>query len=554
MKYIYLLIGIFSFGFANGQHLHHGPKAFTDSTGRYYQQASMPVYIFISASKDSMPVLLQSKASEQIQLEGHGIHKLKHENYITHQNDIYEIYADGKSPVTRIRFLDAPSYTNNKMAFYGAGLKIALTADDEMSGVEHTYHALNGKNFTGMDRKVISFDKEGEYHYSYYSVDRTGNAEPVHNKEFIVDLSAPLTYHHIISISSEGVISTNSTIYLTAHDSASGPGITYYKFDQENFKEYTGGNIPFTYLEDGDHALTYYSTDHVENRESEKSVKFYLDKTAPIMSADILGDKFLVEDKVYFSGRTKLKLTAVDNKSGVKSVKYTIDEGEEQVYMQPFYLPNISGIHRVKFHAVDRSDNPTSDNFMHSVGVIYVDLTGPSLSHSFDGPTFIKGNDTYLSPLSEIKISGEDLESGLNTLSYRLTNADKDSSYTHPIRFKQRGRHTLQYFGYDHVNNKNSKSTTFIVDDQGPEITYEFSSPPNANEKYPSYTTLFLAAMDKEVGIGRITYRINKGKEKTYQSPIRRFGKNKEILIIIKAYDLLNNLTETELRFVTGDY
>ena len=60
MKYIYLLIGIFSFGFANGQHLHHRPKAFTDSTGRYYQQASMPVYIFISASKDSMPALLKT--------------------------------------------------------------------------------------------------------------------------------------------------------------------------------------------------------------------------------------------------------------------------------------------------------------------------------------------------------------------------------------------------------------------------------------------------------------------------------------------------------------
>ena len=42
------------------------------------------------------------------------------------------------------------------------------------------------------------------------------------------------------------------------------------------------------------------------------------------MAADILGDKFLANGKIYFSARTKLKIIAIDNKVGVQEVKYNI--------------------------------------------------------------------------------------------------------------------------------------------------------------------------------------------------------------------------------------
>jgi hypothetical protein len=62
------------------------------------------------------------------------------------------------------------------------------------------------------------------------------------------------------------------------------------------------------------------------------------------MSADVLGVRFIVGDRIYFSGRTKLKLTAVDKKLGVKEIKYFIDD-MGGAYSDPFYLPSKAGRH-----------------------------------------------------------------------------------------------------------------------------------------------------------------------------------------------------------------
>lgn len=336
-------------------------KTFIDSTGRYYQQASLPVYLFVANSVDGNPVPLKPLNKKEITLEGHGVHTFKHENHVTEGFDEFQVYADGIAPITLSTFQKAVAFVSGTKQFYGSGLSVTLASKDEMSGVENIYHAVNGKVFEPYTSPT--FTSEGAYQYAYYAVDKTGNVEQVRNRIFTIDLSAPATYHNFIGISSQNVISTNTTIYLTVADTLAGVAKTFYRFDKENFKLYTGGNIPFQYLPDGDHTLTYFSVDNVTNKEIEKSMKFYLDKTAPIMSADVLGDKFIVGEKVYFSGRTKLKLTAVDNKSGIKEVLFSINDQPYEKYIDPFYLPNRSGIHNVKFYANDNTSNNSKDDF-----------------------------------------------------------------------------------------------------------------------------------------------------------------------------------------------
>jgi hypothetical protein len=535
-----------------GQQLEHKKKTYIDSLGHYYQQAALPVYFYVSNSPEEKPTqVLVNNKKEPIYLEGHGVHGLKHHNVKTNATEAFDIYADGISPITSSHFFGAPSFVSANR-YYGRGLQIALKATDEMSGVEAIYHSLDGAPMNKYS--PLSISNEGKHDYGYYAVDRVGNVEKLKAERFIVDLSPPSTYHNFVGISTEQVISTGSSIYLTVSDSLSGVSSTSFHFDKEKPRSYAGGNIPFQYLADGNHAIYYHSVDRVNNTEEEKSFSFYLDKTAPIMSADILGDKFLVGEKVYFSGRTKLKLTAVDNKSGIKDVMYAINSEPFQKYSDPFYLPGKSGYHSVKYYAIDNTTNTSKDNFEHKVGVIYVDLTGPSLSHRFEGTTFLKADSLYTSPLNKLILSAYDPESGLQYIAYSIDDQSEETKYSVPISIIAPGKHTINYFGYDNVNNRNSKSISIIVDNQGPVIFSQYSVAPISENKYPSNVSLFLAATDGQVGTKQILYNINDGKDNLYAAPLSGFQKEKQYVIKVTAYDLLGNKTFKEVKFETGKY
>lgn len=548
-----LIATIFSISAFSQQQPAAVKKAFIDSTGRYYQQATLPVYLYVSSSNSEKPILLKPTSKKEVLLEGNGVHSFKHKNDLTNEYDEFQIYADGIAPKTEAVFEKAVVFKNAQSTFYGTGLQVSLSSKDEMSGVEKIYHSINGQDFNVY--KAPNFADEGTYTYKYYAIDKTGNTENVNVKSFTVDLTPPETFHNIVGISSENVISTNSTIYLDFKDKLSGVARTFYKFNKEDYILNSGGKIPFQQLPDGNHTIFYYSEDYLNNKEEEKSFSFYLDKTAPIMSADVLGDKFIVGKRVYFSGLTKLKLTAIDNKSGIKDVMYSINDGPEVQYAEPFYLPNRSGIHNVKFRAVDNNNNLTKDDFAHSVGVIYVDLTGPSISHFFNGPSFNKADTIFISPLTKVTIAGNDPESGLKMLAYSFSKNSDELPYTNiPLDSLQIGFHTLSYFGYDNVNNRNSKQTSFVVDGVGPKITTQFANSPGGENKYPSYTSVYLSATDLEVGVDQIKYSINGAKELPFTTPLKGFEKNKAYTIKITATDLLGNSSIEELIFETDKY
>lgn len=80
---------------------------------------------------DAKPALKKKK----IQLDGHGVHYLRHHNAQTHRDESFRVNADGVAPVTAIRFLNAPQHRGGGQQYYGQGLSVTLTPSDEMSGV-----------------------------------------------------------------------------------------------------------------------------------------------------------------------------------------------------------------------------------------------------------------------------------------------------------------------------------------------------------------------------------------------------------------------------------
>jgi hypothetical protein len=544
----------------------HKKTSYTDSVGRFIVQVDMPIYLYVATSPDETPLRLERsdiKENKPIYLDGPGKHHIRHMDNINHRAEVFDIYADGQAPKTTVTLNGATTFVSSGVTYFGKDLTVKLSATDDMSGLKQIYYSTGNGNFAPYQN--IDANNEGNYQLSFYSVDNVGNVETVKRRDFVVDLSPPVSNHNIVGIVKDNIISKNAQISITANDNASGIARIMYRFDNEPEKQYKqGANISFAHLKDGMHTLYYYSEDNVRNRENEKSIDFFFDKTPPILSADVLGDRFIVGDKVYFSGRSKLKLTAVDNKSGVKEIRYSINNGPFLEYEDPFYLPSVAGRHVVRYYAVDEMGNSSSGDYTYNSGIVYVDLAGPVLSHELSGPSFQKGDVMFVSPETKIILKGVDAESGLQYLSYSVDNRVDETRYETPFSVKESGAHTVRYFGYDNVNNRNSRDFEITVDGDGPEIFATFSikriddATDTANPQfagvYPSYIMLYLAATDLLTGNAEIYYSVNDEKEIPYTAPIRGFVKNTSYTVFIRAKDKLGNFSEKTVTFKTGDY
>ena len=576
IKYLLILLFIGISSFANAQTKKDTKKtSFEDSTGLLYWNKEVPVYLHLSSTPDDKGNLLKSKIhakyTNPFYFDTEGINYMRTRYAVDtstrkcvnpHIEILWEVYADGKAPISKASFKGSKKYSSGNKTYFGKNLELTLSSHDAGSGVQKIYYSLNNEDFKEYNTKINIPESAEQYTLKYYATDNVGNIEDEKNSsiEFYIDKDAPETYHNITGINlAESIIALNTKIYLNASDKKSGLKGTYYKFDEGPFIPYNGNIIPLKQLTEDNHTLTYYSEDKVGNIEKEKSFKFFLDKSAPILTSDVLGDRFIVNNKIYFSGRTKLKLTAVDNKSGVKEVKYSIDGSDFGKYDQPFYLPKKPGFHEIKYYAIDNTENNTGvggsnyKNYKYSTKKIYVDLVGPTLRHSFLGRRFSTRDTMFMGKTSKIKLSATDAESGLQYISYSIDGNQKETMYNKPFSVSGNGKHMIEYFGYDNVNNRNISRMYVIVDENPPEPSYVFSVESYKKENnlpvYPSYVQIYLSGIDKMTGTDKIFYSINGSIEKIYSTPIFGFKKGENTLRF-KTIDKLGNEKYKEVSFI----
>jgi hypothetical protein len=544
---------------------------YLDTAKRYFHRLDLPVYIRIASSPTNEGVLLAGqKITEKkldvqpIMLDGHGKHILRHNDALDPENTFeYIIYGDGLAPTASARFATPHVYVGKGGRAYGRDLKVALQAQDEMSGVETLFFRLDSLGFAPYTGE-FGVATEGPHQVQYYGIDHVGNKAPVKTETFTVDVTPPTSTYNIVGVAENNVISVSTKIYFTATDNIVGVAKTSYKFDDAATwsTASNGAVLPTQQLAEGPHTLTYYSTDHLDNAESPRTYSFFLDKTAPIMSADALGDKYIVGNQVYFSGRTKLKLTAVDNKAGVKKTFYSIDGGPYQVYDQPFYMPDRSGNHIIRYYGEDNmgnegvqgADNPRYQEYKHNVSAVYVDLTGPQLSFAFEGKSFKKGDKAFIGPTTSIKLTAVDKEAGLQRIAYAYGDVTTETPYTTPLSLTSQATYDLHIIGYDNVNNRNVIRTSFVVDTTPPNIFNHFSTAPANGEGYPSYAKLFLAAEDDQTDCQAIYYSVNGEPKKEYRGSVGGFKKDSEYRVMVEVEDRLGNRAQKEIAFKTLTY
>jgi hypothetical protein len=371
--------------------------------------------------------------------------------------------------------------------------------------------------------------------------------EVVYN-HLVLDDENPATKLEVKNDLYNDILSARSSIELIASDDYGIKAITY-SIDGKEEKIYKS-SIRAAYLSQGEHTLTYFSEDRLGNKENLKTYKFYVDKTPPTIVEEIIGKSFIANGREFSSGRSKLKLTTFDNKSGVKEIYYSINDEEYQLYDKPFYLDNSSGSLRIKTYAIDNVNNKSSAEEQNSSSSIpYIDLSGPALNHRFIGPSFVVKDTVFITKSTKISLRANDAESGLNRIEYRVNNGDRQN-YTKPFSISEEGTHTVEFDGYDNVENTNFGSFSFKVDTTGPDIFTRFSIPTNKQriysdslklDVYPSHVVLFLSATDAEIGVDKISYSVDDGSLKPYVGHIDGFEPEKHYKVLIEASDKLGN-------------
>ncbi len=554
------------------EQLKHQAKYYVAEDGKLYWNKKLPVYIRISPTPTDSGLLMKSEATDKYTnpyfLDTEGKNRIR-SKWATDQKTgqtiypqmevIWEVYADGIPPISKAIFNNKAKYSKKGTEFFGDSLIIEITSHDATSGVEQIYYSINGEPYKPYI-EPIKIDKEGAQMLKYYAVDKVGNAEKPKEKKFTADITPPKTYYTVTGIAAGEIIAVTTKIYLNAEDSMAGVAATYYSIDDGKEVLYQKGtHIPVSRLPDGNHKLVIYSIDKVGNKENEITFPFYLDKTAPIIAADILGDRYLMGDKIFFSGRTKMKLTAVDNKAGVEDIFFSVNGGKFAKYDQPFYLPNVPGIHIVKYYATDKMNNNSKgetsrfEKYKHVVSRVYVDLTGPILSYQLIGPKYKSRDTLFISPKTQVKFNGTDQESGLKQINYSLNNESDETKYEGKLNLTEEGYKHVVYYGYDNVNNRNRSEFFVYVDATGPEIKHNFSIAAQGMKDglpiYPPHVSLFLGAIDQLIGAKDLYYTINQGPEKRYSSYITGFKKDAMNTIKIKALDHLANETIQEIKF-----
>jgi hypothetical protein len=545
---------------------------YKDPNGRLYINKDLPIYLKIATSpgEDAENILLESesmsKYTNPMYFDTEGINTIRSpwavdtatkKMVYPAQDIIFEVYTDSKSPRTK------PDYGNTLMVIDGDTVQLAkntrltLDAEDEMSGVQVSYFSIDGNPYEEY-KDGISLPGEGEYEIRFYSVDNVGNDEEIQYKKIRINGSDLSTSLEIEGDQHENYLSAGSAIVLIPPKGMKKENV-YYSLNDSQKKKYTykirGSNLP-----EGRHTITYYATDNWGNKEEERNFEFVVDKTPPALMEEMIGKSFVANGKEYSSGRTKLKLTSFDNLSGVKEIYYSINEGEYQLYEEPFYLSHASGRLILKTYAIDYVNNKSVvKGQTSSEDVPYIDLSGPTTRHRFNGPAFIVEDTVYISAKTRIMLDADDEESGLDYIEFQVDSGAVEK-YKAPFSIASEGLHTISFNAYDNVFNNNQEQFNVVVDTTGPAIYYRFSTKSRGTkvvdgqelDVYPVHVALFLSATDKNTGVKEIDFSLNGSKNLDYRGDIQDFKAGVVNEIEVQVPDKLGNISRSSIRFWCG--
>ncbi len=544
---------------------------YVDAEGRIFLKSKTPLFLHLtnSTQANAPTYLLRNQSSQDqnnqilpFRFEGHGTHTIKHvaDHRIKQKNSarhMFRVYDDGRVPKTEISNSKAPSVRVGKTMVFGKTVQIFVETTDLDSGVNAGYFALNSQEFA-VYGQPLNLDQEADYVLKTYAVDNVGNTSKVATNWYAVDLTPPETTRRIKDhkdkapeMIEQNILSPIATISLSSEDAKAGVKRIGYKLDGRS-AVYSGKPLRMKGLAEGEHTLVYAAQDRVGNVEADVQFTFYLDRTSPEIEVPVLiGDVYEKDNKLYVSGTSTIELTATDNKAGVRRIRYNFKSTKSHFYAAAFGFPQRNGTATFYYAASDKVINVSSKENQ----VVVVDISSPDVTASFIGKHFLRDGIHYIRKTTGISMDARDNLSGIKDILYDTQSGSAEavsgSFEGQPFMILDEGLHDFTFRAIDNVNNvSEAKKLKIFVDEVVPEIFYHFSVERLSGEEeaYSKNSSLFLAATDRQAGVKQVYYRINKGRETRYKSPIK-FGKKGSFKVMVRSIDHVGNESEREIVF-----
>ena len=486
---------------------------------------------------------------------GDGLHSIAYRStdHLGHVEAIktLNVTVDDTAPITTIT-VGSPKHVLADDLFVTVDTVFTLSASDATAGVETTEYRIDSGEWIAYT--PFSISAEGVHQIEYRSRDHVGNLEEAQSLSVVIDNTAPTT--SIVAnqpqfANETELFVTDSTVFtVSAEDALSGVAIVEYRVDDGDWIEF----VPFSLTNEGEHTVSYRSTDSLGNVAAVQTLAITVDNTAPHSSVQVGTPQYTTGGVLYVTEATGIALDATDNLAGLGWIEYRIDEGDWQRYSVELRLADLDdGNHVINYRSIDNVANMEEARTL----AIVVDNTTPETVISMDGTQFVAADGKlYATGRTNFILTAADELSGVVSTEYRID--DGEWNVFAPFTLSGEGQRLIEYRSGDNLGNTETiKSLTVIIDNTAPETAVSTGEPRYQNEEIlyiTSNSPITLEATDASSGTSRTEYRIDEGDWHVYLQPFALATQvDGSHSVGYRSVDQLGNLEDEQILALTLD-
>ena len=363
-------------------------------------------------------------------------------------------------------------YISGNVVFTTGGQVFELTAEDNFSGVNDICYSINGNEYEKYEGN-LSWQDEADFQLTYYAEDNLGWESEIGQTEISIDNTPPVTQTaaniQLVNIDDQMYADQRYVFSWISSDFKSGVANTFVTIDNVPLTEET-----YTFTTDGEHLITYYSTDNLGNREDENQLVIITpipDTTPPITTLSRTEEPYSDGYNDYYCSSVIFSLSAQDilggmdsYASGVDKIYYSIDNGSFNEYTSDTTIGfEEEGIHSIKYYSVDTVGNSETQQIYY----LTIDNTPPVTSHEFLPEDYILTDGIlYITESDQISFISEDSLSGVREIYCYVDDETEINIYIEPFSLPK-GSYVIGWYAQDNLGNTEEINTQAIeiIDD-----------------------------------------------------------------------------------------
>jgi len=194
--------------------------------------------------------------------------------------EIYSVIADG-TPPDGIASVNGPLFVGGGKIYISTKSAIVLWAEDNLSGVDTIYVALDGGGYVAYTGPM-TISQEGQHGATAYVVDNVGNKTAEFTVEGYVDSTPPVAQiapkDQFVVVNGQNYTNRSNEYEVSAYDNMSGVRNILVSLDGSEYVAYTS---PFMVQIPGRHTLRAKATDNLGNESVSQELGFFTDVTPP---------------------------------------------------------------------------------------------------------------------------------------------------------------------------------------------------------------------------------------------------------------------------------